>query len=462
MRFDETAEEARFRHIGGGPKGLFLLLRYVFIISASYLVVSYRTGEIPAASALMIAVALASNVGLGLLEPERLFSWYVEAPVLVADTWWVSWSLHSIGVSGQEFFLLYFFVLFLAAIGESLTMVLLGTTAVSAANAYFMAPDVGLGPRLLHIVFFFTVALFYGHVITQMRRERARANRGFAWAHELEERVAERTAQLRRLYETAVAANRLKSELVASMSHELRTPLNVIMGYSQMLRDPHHGLRSEALGLNRRIHEVAEQLLDLVNGLLDLGQLEAGKAPVSTEPLPLDHFLNDLRARERMPLNSAVRLVWDVPAELPVIESDSEKLSVVVENLIGNACKFTLKGTVTVTVRDFARERWIELSVADTGPGIAEADLSRIFEPFCQVQEPPMRGKTGYGLGLAIVRRQLELLGGEMRVESRLEHGSTFTIRLPYSPPPASAASPDHLGSVDPAEPTSVRLPSAA
>jgi signal transduction histidine kinase len=229
-----------------------------------------------------------------------------------------------------------------------------------------------------------------------------------------------------------------------------------------MLRDPHHGLRSEALGLNRRIHEVAEQLLDLVNGLLDLGQLEAGKAPVSTEPLPLDHFLNDLRARERMPLNSAVRLVWDVPAELPVIESDSEKLSVVVENLIGNACKFTLKGTVTVTVRDFARERWIELSVADTGPGIAEADLSRIFEPFCQVQESPMRGKTGYGLGLAIVRRQLELLGGEMRVESRLEHGSTFTIRLPYSPPPASAASPDHLGSVDPAEPTSVRLPSAA
>jgi len=439
-----SADEASFRHVGGGPKGLFLLLRYVFIISASYLVLSYRTTpSVAPATALMIVAALASNVALGHLPPEKLFSWYVEAPVLVADTLWVSWSLHAAGVTGQEFFLLYFFVLFLSAIGESLTMVVLGTTVVSAANVYLMAgPNFWMGPHLLRIVFFFAVALFYGHVITQMRHERGRADRGFAKAHELEERVAERTAQLRKLYEAAATANALKSELVASMSHELRTPLNVILGYSEMLIAPEHDLAPGSLALTKRIREVAEDLLRLVNGLLDLGKLEAGKVPVSIDPLPLDRFMHDLGERERMPLRAGVKLHWDLPQDLPVIESDSEKLLIVLENLIGNAIKFTVNGAVTIAVRDLARERQVEMSVTDTGPGIPEAQLSRIFEPFCQVDGGGTRRDAGFGLGLAIVRRYVSLLGGDLRVESKVGKGTVFTVQLPYSPPAESPTSP--------------------
>jgi len=426
-------DEGTFRHMGGGPKGLFLLLRYVFIVSAAYLVLSYWPGlAVAPFTPVMIAVALGSNVLLGRLPPERLFSWYVEAPVLVADTLWVSWSLHTVGVSGQEFFLLYFFVLFLAAIGESVEMVVLGTTVVSAANMYFMAESSILsGPHLLRIVFFFTVALFYGHVITQMRHERERADKGFGLARELEAMVAERTDQLQRLYDQAVTANDLKSEFMANMSHELRTPLHIIIGHTHMLADREHGLSADGLALNQRTRDVATHLLRLVDGVLDLGRLEAGKVPVTVQPTPLGRLLESLRSRDRMPPRPGVALAWEVPADLPVIETDTDKLSIVVENLIGNALKFTVAGSVTVRARDRRSERLIEIEVADTGPGIPEHQVVLIFEPFCQVDGVASKA-DGFGLGLAIVQRYAALLGGTVAIESRVGQGTTFRLQLPY------------------------------
>jgi len=426
-------DQGTFRHMGGGPKGLFLLLRYVFIVSAAYLVLSYWPGlTVAPFTPVMICVALGSNVLLGRLPAERLFSWYVEAPVLVADTLWVSWSLHTVGVSGQEFFLLYFFVLFLAAIGESVEMVVLGTTVVSAANMYFMAESSILsGPHLLRIVFFFTVALFYGHVITQMRHERERADQGFGLARELEAKVAERTDQLQRLYDQAVTANDLKSEFLANMSHELRTPLHIIIGHTHMLADREHGLSADGLALNQRTRDVATHLLRLVDGVLDLGRLEAGKVPVTVQPVPLCRLLESLRARDRMPPRAGVMLGWEVPADLPVIETDVDKLSIVIENLIGNALKFTGAGSVTVRARDRRKERLVEIEVADTGPGIPEHQVARIFEPFCQVEGGSSKA-DGFGLGLAIVQRYAALLGGTVAIESRVGRGTTFRLQLPY------------------------------
>jgi signal transduction histidine kinase len=430
--FDDTG----FRHLGGGRKGLFLLLRYLFIISASYLLIfqSPHPGFV-AVHAVMIAAALASNVALSLVPQEFVFSWYVEAPVLIADTLWVSWALHSTGMSGQELFLLYFFVLFLAALGESLLMVLLGSTLVSAANIYF-ASDTGptwTSPNLLRIAFFYTVALFYGHVISQIKRERQRADKGFAWAKELEATVAKRTAELSRLYNESLAASRLKSEFMANMSHELRTPLTIIMGYAEMLLDKDNAPGpEERQQMLSRICEAARDQAHLVDSLLDLGKVEAGKMPVDNEPVRLERFVAELQSRQRMQLAPGVELQWDVPANLPLIETDQAKLAMVLDNLINNAIKFTSAGSIRVGIRDDQEKNHVEFCVEDTGPGIDQKDLPTIFEAFRQVDGSTTRVQSGVGLGLAIVRSYVGLLGGEITVRSVFGRGSTFTVTLPY------------------------------
>ncbi len=426
-------EGETFRHLGGGRKGLFLLLRYVFIVAAAYLLIFESASKtFPAAQGLMIAVALASNVALSLVSEERVFAWYVEAPVLIADTLWVSWALQTTGSNGPELFLLYFFVLFLAALGENMLMVLLGSTLLSAVQIYYNAPGWQWTPAYpLRIVFFYTVALFYGHVLRQIKHERLRANKGYAWAKELEAKVAERTAQLSRLYHESLAANRLKSEFVANMSHELRTPLNSIVGYSELLLD------SETLGgddrvMIERILEAARRQTELVNGILDLGRLESGKMPVEQQPLPLDGFVADLQRRPHGPMAPGVALDWRVATNLPVIETDPEKLATVLENLLSNALKFTSRGAVTVSVRDLPETKQVQFEVDDTGPGIDERDLQAIFEPFRQLDGSSTRRHGGVGLGLAIVQRYTHLLDGTIEVHSQLGTGSRFMLTLPY------------------------------
>ena len=215
---DRMSDASQFRHLGGGRKGLFLLLRYIFIAAASYLVLLNQE-KIDPSHALMIAVALASNVALSIVSPALVFSWYVEAPILIADTLWVSWALHSTGAAGQEFFLLYFFVLSLAALGESLLLVLLGSTVLSLVNLYLE----GWHPNnLIQVVFFYTVALFYGYVIKEIKSERQRADRGVLWVRELEAKVEERTRELSRLYEALTESEtryRAVSEMMSDFAY---------------------------------------------------------------------------------------------------------------------------------------------------------------------------------------------------------------------------------------------------
>jgi PAS domain S-box-containing protein len=214
-------DDGEFRHMGGGRKGLFLVLRYVFIVAASYLVL-FQNEDFKPTYGLMIAAALASNVALSMVSQALVFSWYVEAPILIADTLWVSWALHSAGAAGQEFFLLYFFVLSLAALGESLFLVLFGSTSLSAINVYLGGwhPD-----NLIQIVFFYTVALFYGYVINEIKAERQRADRGVRWVKELERMVSERTRELSRLYDALSESEsryRAVSELTSDYAFSLR------------------------------------------------------------------------------------------------------------------------------------------------------------------------------------------------------------------------------------------------
>jgi signal transduction histidine kinase len=433
-----SEDAATFRHLGGGQKGLFLLLRYVFIVAASYLLIfEARVGSFGATQALMIAAALTSNVVLSLVGPELMFAWYVEAPVLIADTLWVSWALHSTGTMGQEFFLLYFFVLFLATLGESMLMVLLGSTVVSVANVYFIADGpLWTSPHLLRIVFFYAVALFYGNVLTQVRRERQRADKGFAWAKVLEEKVAERTQELHRLYEEAQVASRLKSEFIATMSHELRTPLNVMIGYTDLLLAGEFGsLGTEQTDTLRVITRYQRDLLELINATLDLNRLEAGKVELELSHCDLRDLLRLLADETRQGwAKPSIQLIWNVSPDLPQPYTDPTKVKTVLKNLIGNAIKFTERGSVTIDAGP--SNGGVEISVADTGIGIPKDQQALIFEPFCQVDSSTTGSQGGVGLGLHIARRLVAMMGGKISVESEVLRGSTFRCWLPLDARP--------------------------
>jgi len=437
-------QASNFRHLGGGHKGLFLALRYVFIIAASYLLMSQARTAIGPAQALMIAVALGSNVLLSRLPAEKLFSWYVEAPILVADTLWVSWALSSTGSLGGEFFLLYFLVLFLASTGENLLMVALSTLLVSAANVYFVwGGQVWTSDALLRVVFFFAVALFYGHVVGRIKHEQARADRGEAWAKELEAKVMERTAALQRTCEESLEANRAKSEFLASMSHELRTPLHIIIGYAEMLEERGAVSEHKRCEVSARVRKAASGLLHLVDNVLDLGRLEAGKVHADVAPVAPASFMVELQSRDWPQPAPGVVLRWDVAADLPTVETDADKLAIVLGNLIGNAIKFTSAGSVTIGVRDRRADGYLEFRVDDTGRGISEEELARIFEPFHQVTGSEPHGPGGVGLGLAIVQRYVALLGARLEVRGVVGRGTSFSVLLPYRSVPEGQVQQD-------------------
>jgi len=422
------------KEFGGGRRGAFLLLRYVFIIAACYLVIyAVPDGEtVPTSTAVMIALALASNVLLSLGTSPALFAWYVEAPVLVADALWVSWALHTTGAMGAEFLLLYVFVLFASVVGRNLLAVLIGCTVVAILHAYF-AWDPAAAPihTLLRICFFFSVALFYGTVLTEIRRERRRADKGYSWARELRSEVAKRTMELEQLYHEARAANHVKDEFVAAMSHELRTPIHIILGYTDILTERDSTESSSEIG--QRIRAAAVQLQRLVDGVLALGRTPDGQVPLDVAPVFLPAFVEDVRRRERPMPARGVSVQWQIDRQLPTIETDSAKLAVILENLIDNALKFTMAGHVTVTAQDDPTEERVVFRVDDTGPGIDSLELSQLFEPFHETRPAPDGHPAGVGLGLAIVKRYVTLLDGDIVIESTPGTGTTICVTIPYA-----------------------------
>jgi len=255
-----------------------------------------------------------------------------------------------------------------------------------------------------------------------------------------QERVARGIGQLAslalenaRLLEELEQANNLKSEFVAAMSHELRTPLNVIIGYNDLLLDEAFGAitpdQREAL---QRTSVNARELFDLISSTLDMSRLQRGDLVVHAEPIRIEELLSELAVETRdLRAQSPVEFHWDIDPQLPALRSDPLKLKVVLKNLIGNALKFTAEGSVRV--RACAVDGGVEVSVADTGIGIAPEARELIFEPFRQVESGTTRRYGGVGLGLYIVRRLTELLGGNIALESEPGKGTTFRVWLPRS-----------------------------
>lgn len=268
-------------------------------------------------------------------------------------------------------------------------------------------------------------------------------------------RLQERSRELEHLSTELIRVNKMKSEFLANVSHELRTPLNAIVGFVDLLREGVYGeLTSKQAGPVQRIEASASHLRHLVDQILDLAKMAAGRLEIHSEPIDLRPFILDV-ASEVEPLVSekSLYLSLALSSALPRVRTDPTHLRQIILNLLGNAVKYTPSGTISVRTKIVAASDtsvpatvkpmqdtssttarpWVAILVSDTGIGIGKNDQARIFEEFEQINAGP-RGDSmnrGTGLGLPISRRLARLLGGDVTVESELGKGSTFTVWLP-------------------------------
>ncbi len=235
--------------------------------------------------------------------------------------------------------------------------------------------------------------------------------------------------------DSAEAASQAKSEFLASMSHELRTPMNAIIGYSEMLIEDaeDRGADDTAVDL-RKIHSAGKHLLELINSVLDISKIEAGKMEIYVEPFAVDELVqNVVQIVKPLVIKNGNELVVQMHGDIGMMTSDRTKLRQSLFNLISNASKFTKAGTITVHVVPERRggEPWIALAVADTGIGMTPAQLTKLFQAFSQADASIASNYGGTGLGLSLTRRFCEMLGGSVDVESEFGTGTTFTVHLP-------------------------------
>jgi len=239
-------------------------------------------------------------------------------------------------------------------------------------------------------------------------------------------------AELDEKADTLRRADEMKSRFLSNMSHEFRTPLNSMLALSRLLlEDPDRPLAPEQRRQVGYIRKAADDLTELVNDLLDLAKVEAGKVVIR----PAEFHVRDLFAALRgmlrpLLLNESVNLVFEEPDDLPPMHTDEGKVSQILRNLLSNALKFTERGEIRVTARA-AADGMVAFAVTDTGIGIAPEDQERIFEEFGQVESPLQRRVRGTGLGLPLVKRLVVLLGGHISLESTPAVGSTFTATIP-------------------------------
>ena len=267
-------------------------------------------------------------------------------------------------------------------------------------------------------------------------------------------RLAERSRELERLSSELLRANRMKNDFLANVSHELRTPLNAIVGFVDLLREGVYGdLSPRQVKPVERIEASANHLRHLVDQILDLAKMAAGRLDVHSELLDIRPFILDVASEVESLVNEkSLSLSLAMGSSLPRIKSDPTHLRQILVNLLGNAIKYTDAGSIVVKTRAMPKPSaleqglpqlvaeahenvvsWLSVQVIDSGRGIAAADQERVFEEFEQVDAGPRADSPhcGTGLGLAISRRLARLLGGDLLLESEPGKGSTFTLWLP-------------------------------
>ncbi|MBA3270721.1 MAG: PAS domain-containing protein [Acidobacteria bacterium] len=257
---------------------------------------------------------------------------------------------------------------------------------------------------------------------------------------QLEVRVREATAELahqnellRRQALALEQGSAAKSQFLANVSHEFRTPLNAILGYSLMLMGNFYGQLSEEQSRTvQRIDANSRHLATLINDVLDIERIEAGRMPLQISQFPVDDVIREVMEELQGVIAQSTATVNVVlPSDLPRLRSDRQKLKQILVNLLSNALKYTKNGVVEILAQHQQPGGRLKLRVRDSGVGIAPEDHQRIFEPFQQAKRVIARPQGGTGLGLAISRRLARMLGGDIDVESQLGEGSTFTLTIP-------------------------------
>jgi signal transduction histidine kinase/DNA-binding response OmpR family regulator len=247
--------------------------------------------------------------------------------------------------------------------------------------------------------------------------------------------VAFTNMRLKREKDAALVASQAKSTFLANMSHELRTPLNAIIGYSEMLEEDAADSGNSAIVPDlQKIRGAGKHLLELINSVLDLSKIEAGKMDLYLETFSIAALADDVVSIvQPMAEKNTNLLLKTCPSDIGSMHADLTKIRQSLLNLLSNACKFTQNGTVSLTIarRHAEGTDWIDFSIQDTGVGLTQEQIDGLFEPFTQADASTTRKFGGTGLGLAITRRFCQLMGGDIRIKSELGKGSTFTLQLP-------------------------------
>ena len=319
----------------------------------------------------------------------------------------------------------------------------------SQATAVMEQPwATGLSTALSNMIANAETARLAGELQSSNQELQAQAEEMALQARELQQTTEELQQQNQALEierEKVQEANRLKSEFLSNMSHELRTPLNSVMALSRvLLMQTKDTLSAEELSYLEIIERNGKNLLSLINDILDLAKIESGKMEVISRHIHIEETIENIMERlDPLAREKGIRLEKNIDQNLSAITCDGNRLHQILQNIMGNAVKFTSRGGVTVSARH--DQETISVKVSDTGIGIAPTDLPHIFEEFRQVDGTASRSYEGTGLGLAIAYKTAQLMGGDISVESTPGKGSTFTLHLPVNtsqaPEPAQVSS---------------------